>query len=108
MDVYLMMRMERTMTTTMSHSAPACDSEDDVWVLGNPVVVHLCCPGVDLRHRHRYGGIFDQYRPASTVRDHHVRGGYHGLGSRSGVLLALRSLDVVKRHNAGNGFRCLA
>ena len=99
------------MTTTMGHSASVYDSEDDARVLGNPLVVHHCCSGADLRHRHRHGGVRDQYRPASAVRDHRVHGGcggYHGLGSRSGVLLALRSLDVVKRDDVGNDSRCLA
>ncbi|BAD73129.1 hypothetical protein [Oryza sativa Japonica Group] len=105
------MRMKRMMTTTMGHLALVCDSKDDVRVLGNPVVVHRCHPGADLRHRHRYGGVLDLYRPASVVRDHRARGScgsYHGLGSRSVVLLALRSLDVVKRDDVGNNSRCLA
>ncbi len=96
---------------TMSHSVPVCDYEDDARVLENPVVAYRCCPGADLRRRHHYGGALDQYRPASAVRDYRVRGGcddYHGLGSRSDVLVALRSRNVAKRRDVGNDFHCLA
>ena len=92
----------------MSHLVPGYEYEDDVQVLENPFVAHRCCPDGDLRRRHLFGGVLDQSRPASAVRDHRVRGGYHGLGSRSGVLLTPCSLDVVKRRDVGNDFHCLA
>ncbi len=94
---------------TMSDLVPGYDYEDDVRVLENPVVAHRCCPNADPHHHHHYGGVLHQYRPASTVRDRCDRGGcggYHSLGFRSGVLLALRSRDVARSHDVRNGFRC--
>ena len=94
----------------MSHSVPVYDYRDGGRVLENPVVVRRYCPDVDLCRRRCYSGDLDQYRPASAVRDYRVRGGcgdYHGLGSRSDVLLVLRSRDVTKRHDVRNDFRCL-
>ena len=73
------------MTMMMSHLVPVYDYEDDVRVLENPVVAPRYCPGTDLHRRHRYGDVLNQYRPASAVRDHRDRGGYHGLGIRPSV-----------------------
>ena len=97
-------------TMTMGHLVPVYDYEDDVRVLENPVVVPRCCPDADLRRRHRYGGVLDQYRLAPAVRDRRDRGGgggYHSLGLRSNGLLVLRYHDAVKRRDVGNGSRCL-
>ena len=99
------------MTMTMGYLAPVSDFEDDVRVLKSSVVIHHCCPGANPHYHRRHVDVLDQYRPASAVRDRRGRGGcddYHGVGLRSSGLLALRSRDVMKKHDVGIDSRCLA
>nr|BAD46516.1 hypothetical protein [Oryza sativa Japonica Group] len=94
----------------MAHSAPACDSEGDVQVLENSIIVHHCCPGAGHHYHLLHVDAPDHYLLVSSVRGYRDHGGYdnHGdVGPRSSGLLAPRSRDVVRKHDVGNDSCCL-